>query len=117
MVKFLELFATCTRMLNHVSNKMDHNQIFLIVILGYGKERTSSRFRASNYKLPIVVHRFNGRLRSERLCELCNLKDLGDEYHYLMKCNFFQSQNVNILKGEHIQRGKVLSRYETCHEQ
>ncbi len=48
-----------------------------------------SRFRASNHRLPIVVGRFNGRPRSERLCELCNLKDLGDEYHYLMKCDFF----------------------------
>ncbi len=58
--------------------------------------------------MPIVVGHFNGRPRSERLCELCNLKDLGDEYYYLMKCDLFQSQLVKYMNDEHIQLGNTL---------
>ncbi len=67
-----------------------------------------SRFRASNHRLPVVAGRFIGRPRSERLCDLCNLDDLGDEYHYLMKCPFFHTHHVTFLKDEHIQQCNML---------
>ncbi len=48
-----------------------------------------SRFRLSKHKLSlIVVCRFNGRPKFDFLSELCNLEDLGDGHHYLMKCDF-----------------------------
>ncbi len=67
-----------------------------------------SRFRASNHRLPVVAGRYGGRPRSGRLCDLCNLEDLGDEYHYLMKCLFLHTHHVTFLKDEQIQLCNML---------
>ncbi len=67
-----------------------------------------SRLRANNHRLPVVAGRYSGRPRSERLCNLCNLDDLGDEYHYLMKCPFFHTHRITFLKDEHIQLCNML---------
>ena len=61
-----------------------------------------------SYKLPIEAGRFFGIIRSERICELCDKEELGDEFHYIISCNFFRPErhrfipvpiynNINIL--------------------
>ncbi|MEW8548676.1 MAG: hypothetical protein AB2693_34680, partial [Candidatus Thiodiazotropha sp.] len=49
-------------------------------------------FRCLNHKLPIEVGRFWGVERDDRICELCRLNKLGDEYHYLLECIYFEEQ-------------------------
>ena len=49
------------------------------------------KFRTTNHKLPVEVYSWSyfKKERNERICNLCNLEDIGDEYHYVMKCPIF----------------------------
>ena len=49
-------------------------------------EDTFCHFRTVNHKLPIEYERWNNIQRENRVCNLCNSQDLGDEFHYLLKC-------------------------------
>ena len=44
------------------------------------------KLRFSNHRLPIHSQRFLNIPRSERVCELCETGELGDEFHYLFNC-------------------------------
>ena len=48
-----------------------------------------TRLRLSSHSLPIELHRYNKKKnkREERKCPICNLDEMGDEEHYLLKCN------------------------------
>ena len=52
---------------------------------------TLIRYRTSNHKLPIEVGRYVNLERKDRKCELCNVNDIGDEFHYLLVCIYFDS--------------------------
>ena len=45
------------------------------------------RFRCSNHQLEIERGRQLDIERHNRICNLCNLNALGDEYHHVMECN------------------------------
>jgi hypothetical protein len=47
------------------------------------------KFRASNHKLPIVTGRYIDLDLKDRLCTLCSSRSIGDEMHYLQKCQYF----------------------------
>ena len=53
---------------------------------------TMVRFRKANHKLPIETGRWNNIDLPERKCELSTENDLGDEYHYLLRCSFFKKE-------------------------
>ena len=50
-----------------------------------------SRFRVSNHSLPIEMLRYSNVPREERLCPLCDTREIGDEYHYIFKCPHFRA--------------------------
>ena len=50
------------------------------------------KFRCGNHKLPSTAGRFLGIPRAERLCTLCESKDIGDEFHYLFRIHIRESQ-------------------------
>ena len=56
------------------------------------------KFKCANHKLPIVTGRYNGLPIDERTCTLCNTNEIGDEFHYLYKCVYFNDQRVKYLK-------------------
>ena len=45
------------------------------------------KFRCNNFKLPIEVGRWNNIPRDQRLCTLCHLHKIGDEFHYIFECS------------------------------
>ena len=49
-------------------------------------------FRSLNHKLPIEYGKFWGVERDDRTCELCFFNKLGDEFHYLFECSYFEDQ-------------------------
>ena len=49
--------------------------------------RNMCNFRLSNHRLPIHQLRQTGIPRGERVCPLCDLNEMGDEFHYLFKCS------------------------------
>ena len=57
------------------------------------------RFRTANHKLPIDIGRWNNTNRNNRICTHCNKNELGDEFHYILDCPFFeQDRNIYIPK-------------------
>ena len=62
------------------------------------------RFRCSNHHLPIVSGRYSNTPRSMRLCNICNLHSLGDEFHYLFECPFFANDRKLFLNKYFIRR-------------
>ena len=45
------------------------------------------KFRCGNFRLPIVLHRFNPDI--SKYCTLCDTHSIGDEFHYLLECKAF----------------------------
>ena len=67
-----------------------------LYILPYNCTISMIRFRTTNNMLPVNVLRFNNVFvdREDRLCTLCDSGDIGDEYHYLFKCQFFTEKRT-----------------------
>ena len=66
------------------------------------------KFRTCNYKLPIETRRWHDVPCNERKCTLCNQKDLGDDFHYLMKCSFFETERKELLRPYHYNRPNII---------
>ncbi|MEW8547414.1 MAG: reverse transcriptase family protein, partial [Candidatus Thiodiazotropha sp.] len=78
--------------------------------------RILTAFRTRNHRLPVEVGRWTSIPINERLCPLCST-DIGDEYHYVMKCEFFKelrsqyikpyyTRNINIIKFNELMNHK-----------
>ena len=63
---------------------------YLLNLSPYERE-VLNKLRCCNLKLPIETGRWENIPRENRLCQLCNLQNIGNEYHYLFECT-----NVNI---------------------
>ena len=49
--------------------------------------RNYLKFRLSAHRLPIQQLRYIDIPRHERLCTVCDLEEVGDEFHYIFNCN------------------------------
>ena len=66
----------------------------------------TTRFRISNHCLPIEVLRYTKKRkkeRTERTCDICNLREMGDEQHYLLRC---RNNEVSYARKQFIQLAK-----------
>ena len=63
-----------------------------LITLNENTRRIFCSFRCLNHKLPIVTGRYSHIPRSERLCTYCSSNDIGDEFHYLFLCPFFENK-------------------------
>ena len=59
--------------------------------------RILTAFRTRNHKLPVETGRWNNTPLSDRICHLCQ-SDIGDEFHFIMKCTFFNDQRLRYIK-------------------
>jgi hypothetical protein len=46
------------------------------------------------YKTTFVQYIF---YTTERICDLCNKEELGDEFHYLFNCTFFKDERKQFI--------------------
>ena len=53
-------------------------------------------FRLCNNKLPIETGRWRNIDRNLRKCTLCDYNDLGDEFHYIYRCSFFDEERRHV---------------------
>ena len=77
----------------------------------------TTRFRISNHCLPIEVLRYNKKRkeRTERICDICNLREMGDEKHYLLRCKnseilYARSQFIEVAKSINSQMVQFLDK-------
>ena len=71
-----------------------------------------TKFRCGNHRLPIVTGRFNGIDRQNRICQLCNLNKIGDEFHYLFECPNIETSRKKYLKKYYRSRPNTLKMYQ-----
>ena len=60
-------------------------------------------FRMCNNYLPIEKLRWAGIDRDHRKCNLCDKRDIGDEFHYLLSCSFFANTRRGMLPSCYLQ--------------
>ena len=62
------------------------------------------KFRCRNIKIPVVILGYaNSNIVYEnRLCTICTMNEVGDEYHYILKCPAFQYQRCRYLSQLYI---------------
>lgn len=66
------------------------------------------RFRCGSHRLPVETGRWRNTPRNERLCTLCESHDIGDEFHYIFECNFFNEERRKFLSNHFHTRVNVL---------
>ena len=49
--------------------------------------------RSGNTKLPIETGKWFNIPKENRICKICNIKEIGDEFHYLLNCTEAVIQN------------------------
>lgn len=69
---------------------------------------TLCKFRMLNHKLPIETGRWNNIQREDRKCNLCDLNDLGDEFHYLFKCKQIDNKRKECIDKKFSHRPNIL---------
>lgn len=57
-----------------------------------------SRFRTSSHNLYIETGRYDNTPRHERICKSCNMKQIEDEYHFLLVCPNYRELRVKYFK-------------------
>ena len=63
------------------------------------------KFRTGNHRLPIVTGRHVGTPKEERLCTLCDITEVGDEFHYILKCKYFTAERKKYLNSRYSSLG------------
>ena len=58
-------------------------------------------FILSNHRLPIQQRRLLGIPRDERICTVCDIGEVGDEFHYLLNCS---NENVKRNRTKHVDK-------------
>ena len=66
------------------------------------------RFRTTNNKLPIETGRWQNIPRENRKCKLCNRSQIGDEYHYIFECIYFNQKRKQSLSNYFIYRHNII---------
>ena len=68
---------------------------YLLNLSPYERE-VLTKFRCCNLKLPIETGRWENIPRENRLCQLCNLQNIGNEYHYLFECTYVNIERLRL---------------------
>ena len=66
----------------------------LVLKLPFKHRISLTRFRCGNHRLPIASGRYAGIERTQRICNICNTDQLGDEFHYLFECPAFHEDRA-----------------------
>ena len=65
-----------------------------------------------NRKLPIERCRYIGIARDDRMCNLCNSANLGDEYLFIFECHFLKSQRKKSISIENYKKHNIQKYYD-----
>ena len=67
--------------------KEEHKFEKYLIDLPIAHRNNILKFRLSCHRLPIQKQRYLNIDRNDRLCDLCDKQELGDEFHYLFNCS------------------------------
>ena len=69
--------------------RLDYRLLTKLAYLPVNLYLNIAKLRTGNHKFPCECGRWLGIDLSQRICTLCNLHEIGDEFHYVLKCPFF----------------------------
>jgi hypothetical protein len=78
---------------------------------------TFCKCRCGTHRLPIESGSFFSIERSERICYLCNLGELGDEFHYVFSCDYFKQERYKIIPHDLSKNRNIISFSELMNSQ
>lgn len=101
-----ESVFTLAKCLNYRIFKCLHQFEGYLVQLSYDLRKAYCNYRCLNHRLSIEKGRFWGVKMDDRICDLCDLEHIGDEFHYLFECKYFERERKQLLPN--IQKSNVL---------
>ena len=66
-----------------------------------------TKFRVSAHKLSIETGRYDAVIRSNRKCAKCNLDEIEDEFHFILKCPYYDAIRKQNIKPYFYKRPSV----------
>ena len=57
-----------------------------------------TRFRTSSHSLQIETGRYENLPREQRICQMCNMKKIEDEFHFLLVCPYYRDLRQKYFK-------------------
>ena len=73
-----------------------HSYLTEPILLKY--KRLITKFRLSSHCLAIETGRHKKVPLVQRFCKLCNSGDIEVEYHFMFKCQLYQTEKEHVLK-------------------
>ena len=76
-------------------------------------------YRMCNNRLPVETGRWVGLERNQRVCNLCNNGDIGDEFHYIFRCSYFSDKRkryigfLNLMNANTLDFAKIMCEQDT----
>ena len=67
-----------------------------------------SQYRSGNHKLPVEIGRWEKIPYNQRICPKCPKRTLGDEYHYLLECDYYKRLREKYIKRYYYLHPNVL---------
>jgi hypothetical protein len=97
--KFYENLTNSSKGTNYRIFKSDIKFEPYLNILPPNTRLTIFHYRTGNHRLPVETGRWRNctLLYEDRKCMLCSLNDVGDEFHYLLKCPFFTDERMKYI--------------------
>ena len=96
------LVSTCT---NRVCTNYTRGSIFketlefeeYLITLDFKYMKNLCKFRCRSHNLPVNNGRFIEVTQADLKCTLCKNGDVGDEYHYLCVCSYFNAERTKFI--------------------
>ena len=66
----------------------------------------------SNFERIITNFLWNAVEYVDRKCNLCNLNDVGDKYHYLLICHYFTTDKKVYIHKKYYSRSNIIKYQE-----
>ena len=64
---------------------------YLNIIVNDDLRKQFARFRLSSHNLEVETGRYNGIVRENRFCKLCNQNVIENEYHFMLCCSKYRN--------------------------
>ena len=80
-----------------------------LMLLDCSDRITICRFRCRNNKTPVVTLGYANRdiPYANRLCSICNMNEVGDESHYILRCPALQSHRIRHISNYYIRNPNI----------
>lgn len=81
---------------------------YLLIIQNKKHRNAIAKLRLSSHQLNIETGRHTNIERSDRKCNLCNLNDLEDEYHFTLICPIYKDLRIAYIQKYFYKRPNVM---------